>query len=167
MKNISQKLDVLASVCVIVVACVLGVIGYRSLRPGSPSRGHGIEVGSHVSIKNIDWKSSSATLVMALSTKCHFCSESGPFYQELTTRLSEKSGIHQLAIFPQSAPEGLDYLKSLRVNISDVRHQDFSSIPISGTPTLLLVDKTGTVTEKWTGKLAAKQQATLLQSLGL
>src|SRR5437899_30573 len=43
--------------------------------------------GSDVSLPGINWSESNETVVLALSNKCHFCTESAPFYQRLTAEL--------------------------------------------------------------------------------
>src|SRR5204863_9489624 len=47
------------------------------------SRKRFIEPGTKISLAGLDWSKSPRTLLMALSTTCHFCSESAPFYQKL------------------------------------------------------------------------------------
>jgi hypothetical protein len=40
-----------------------------------------LQTGMKISLPGVDWSRSKRTLVFALSTGCHFCSESAPFYQ--------------------------------------------------------------------------------------
>ncbi|MGH9932156.1 MAG: hypothetical protein ACREA9_23385 [Pyrinomonadaceae bacterium] len=42
-----------------------------------------VQPGTKFSLTGIDWAKNGKTLVLAVSDKCHFCSESAPFYQRL------------------------------------------------------------------------------------
>src|SRR5215813_9898344 len=39
------------------------------------------EEGTQLSVPGVSWGDSNQTIVLALSDKCHYCSESAPFYQ--------------------------------------------------------------------------------------
>lgn len=61
-----------------------------------------------------------------------------------------------LALLPQSVMEGKQYLEKLGVPVDDLRQVQLQSIGVTGTPTLLLVDSTGTVVDVWAGKLTGR-----------
>lgn len=52
------------------------------------------------------------------------------------------------------------------IQIADVRQVKLGSIPVVGTPTLLLLDPYGKVLKKWNGKLIASEEETVWKSLG-
>src|SRR5437588_10787977 len=93
------------------VAFVAGAnnISTRANRPAADSQ---IQPGTKISLEGIDWAKNGKTLVLALSDKCHFCSESAPFYQ----RLSKDHGNTRLvAVLPQPIEDGKTYLNHLNV----------------------------------------------------
>lgn len=91
-------------------------------------------------------------MVLALSAICHFCKESGRFYEQL---VKDCRNVHTrtIAFFPQPLEQAQAYLKSEGVDVDEVVSADFHLLRIGGTPTLLLVDDHGTVQKVWLEKL--------------
>jgi hypothetical protein len=117
--------------------------------PPSPVTQKILQKGDVLNIPRVDWRNGQ-TLLLALSTTCHFCTDSAPFYQ----RLSKDHGDTRLvAVFPQDSGEGQRYLSTLGVKIDEVEQASFVDLGIGGTPTLILVDSGGKVINKWEGAL--------------
>ena len=83
------------------------------------------------------------TLVLALSTQCHFCTESAPFFQRIRKETSKN--LKMVAVLPQPVSESHKYLEGEGVQVDDVRQAPLTTIGVRGTPTLLLVDNVGSV----------------------
>ncbi len=112
---------------------------------------------------DIDWKKNGQTLLLALSTTCHFCSESAPFYQRL---MKERGGNTQLiAVLPQSINDGRDYLNRLGVSVDDIKQAPLSSIGVGATPTLIFVDSNGVVGDLWVGRLPNTEEASVINKV--
>jgi hypothetical protein len=124
-----------------------------------------LTVGSSLSLPSITWASSDRTLVLILQKGCHFCSESAPFYRRIVHETSGRTDLRLLAVLPQDVNEAKEYLNDLDVRIEEVKQAYLGGIGVSGTPTLVLVDNTGTVTNLWEGKLAAPVESAVLNSL--
>jgi hypothetical protein len=163
-----KKLEVLANVAVIVTSVVVCTVLVRRylLMPtnqaaivkaapvstndsSSPKRS--IEPGTKISLAGVDWSKSSRTLLLALSTTCHFCTESAPFYQKLQQQ--KRQDVRLLALLPQPLQESRSYLDKLGVKVDELTQSPLSSVSASGTPTLMLIDNQGTVIDSWVGKL--------------
>jgi hypothetical protein len=69
------------------------------------------------------------------------------------------------AVLPQPVSEGQTYLKGLGVDINDIKQLPAAAIRIRGTPTILLVDVSGVVTEEWLGKLPSEKEDEVLRRL--
>ncbi|HEY9285591.1 MAG TPA: hypothetical protein VIP46_19225, partial [Pyrinomonadaceae bacterium] len=92
MENFAKKLEVAANVAIVVVAVLLSAVLVRSylaapseredVRPTVQTQ-RTLQNGESINLPGIDWQKNGRTLLMALSTTCHFCTESGPFYQRL------------------------------------------------------------------------------------
>ncbi len=165
MTNLGQKLEILANVAIVVVAAAVVTVVYRDhQQPTRPARGPEIEVGATAPVKGVDWASKRKTLVLALSTQCHYCQESSPFYKSLSDQLANRKDLGFVSVFPQSAAEAEKYLREQGIRFGVVS-QNLGSIPIAGTPTLLLVDQRGKVTKKWSGRLPADGEASVWKSL--
>jgi thiol-disulfide isomerase/thioredoxin len=164
-----KKLEILANIAVIITSVVLcsvvvkkyffsptkqeaSVEAAASKSPASNvSQRRSILVGTKISLAGIDWSKSNRTVVLALSTGCHFCSESAPFYQELQQQ--KRDDVRLVALFPQPVEESRAYLNRLGIGINDIVQSPLSSVGASGTPTLLLIDNRGAVVDSWVGKL--------------
>jgi hypothetical protein len=121
-----------------------------------------IPPGAKISLPGVDWAKNGQTLLLAVSDKCHFCSESGPFYQ----RLAEQHRKGRLvAVLPQPVDQGKTYLDKLNVAVDDIRQAPLTTMGVRGTPSLVLVDKAGTVVKSWVGKLPANKEEEVLASL--
>jgi hypothetical protein len=115
-----------------------------------------------VSSLGIDWKQNGQTLILALSSNCHFCTNSAPFY----TKLVQKKGSTRLvAVLPQPEGEGRKYLEKLGVSVDEVRQLSPDRIGVRGTPTLILVDASGGIRSSWVGLLPPNAEMEVLGKL--
>jgi thiol-disulfide isomerase/thioredoxin len=167
--KLTKGLEVSANVAIIVVAVLLCVVLVRQQLLGSAQPGAGASrpgaaanLGAKLTLPGVDWAESKKTLVLALSSGCHFCSESAPFYQ----RLVKEGGVRLIAVVPQDAAEGRAYLDRLSVPIGDVRQTPLGAIGVEGTPTLMLVDDKGVTLNSWVGKLPAGTEDEVLSKIG-
>lgn len=70
-----------------------------------------------------------------------------------------------MALFPQRAEDGRQYLSRLGVSVDEVQQLQPGSIDVPGTPTVILVDSQGTVQNVWVGKLTEVKEAEVVNSL--
>jgi hypothetical protein len=168
MNHLYKRIELVANIAIILVAIALvGVLAKRYVFTGSnqnqpPARSN---VGTKVSQLGLDWSKSDRNLVLMLSTSCRFCTESGPFYQRLVQERSQRDTFHLAAVLPQPVDEGRSYLNGLGVQIDDVKQISLPEMRVSGTPTLLLVNSAGVVTEEWLGKLPPEKENEVLSRL--
>ncbi len=118
--------------------------------------------GANLSSFDVDWKQSKQTLVLAISSTCHYCTESATFYKRL---MQSKKTTRIVAVLPQPVQDGREYLERLGVSVDDVRQLGFDKLGVRGTPTLLLVDSSGVVKSIWIGKLKPEQETAVLDAL--
>ena len=102
--------------------------------------------------------------MLAISSTCHFCSDSAPFYKTL---LQNKKDTRVVAVLPQSVEEGKSYLQRLGVSVDEVRQLPLNKIGVHGTPTLILIDTSGSVKNSWVGKLPTEKEADVVKHLQL
>ena len=176
-----KKLEVLANVAVLITSVVLSSVlvkkyffsptkqeasveAVQSKSPASgASRRPSIQTGTKISLPGIDWSKSTLTVVLALSTTCHFCSESAPFYQNLQQQ--KPNDVRVVAVLPQPIEDSRNYLNTLGVSVSDVVQSSLGEVGVSGTPTLLLIDNQGSVTDSWVGKLSESEAAQVIAQI--
>jgi hypothetical protein len=111
----------------------------------------------------VDWKKNRRTLVLAISTTCHFCKDSVPFYQKLGATGTD---VKMVAVLPQSVTEAQQYLTGAGVHVDDVKQATLGALGVRGTPTILLVNDVGVVTDVWVGRLQPDQETQVLTALG-
>jgi thioredoxin-related protein len=170
--DLPRKIEIVANIAIIVVATLLCVVLIRNyLTPHPPSTANSIvadnqnqlQTGTKLSVQGIDWAKNGQTLLLVLSTTCHFCSESAPFYQRLVKELG--GNMHTVAVLPQSISDSKEYLDKLGVSVDEVKQASLSSINVRGTPTLLLVNGDGVIVNKWVGRLPVDQEAEVLSKV--
>jgi peroxiredoxin len=178
MKKAFRQVQFLANIATIVIAILLSFVVIKpylftdgtaenvsAKRPNPASPASSVQppqpqinpVGQTVSLQNVDWAKSKKTLVLYVSATCRFCTESAPFYQRLLQEVKSKD-VKFVAVLPQPAEQGNDYLKKLDVKIDSVLQGSLQTIGVRSTPTLLLVNEAGTVTESWRGKLTPEKE---------
>lgn len=165
MNNLTKRLEQLANVAIIVVALLLGgVLVKRYLLPQaeSPPAQARIQPGTKLSVPGVEWGKNERTLLLVLSTSCHFCTESAPFYQRLAQEKGKKGGVGLVAVLPQSVGESQKYLNDLGVSVDDIKQAGFDAVQVRGTPTLIMADRTGAVVESWVGKLPVEKEVEVL-----
>lgn len=162
--QIVKRIETAANIAIILAAVAI-VIAITANHLRQPPHISTIAEGSRLPLRNATWRSSEKTFVLAISTTCHFCAESVGFYREVLFECKQQH-VRTIAILPQSTEEAEAYLKSVGVAVDEVRQVALSDLQIGGTPTLLLVDKTGIVRSVWFGKLATDREKQVLKSLG-
>ena len=172
MSNLAKRIEIIANISITFTALLLNVVLVKSyLLPTSPNpiptpapliTDNQLQKGTKVSLQDIDWQKNRSTLLIALSTTCHFCTESAPFYQRL---VKERGNTRLIALVPQTANEGQSYLTSLDVKVDDVKQVSLSTIGLRGTPTLILVDREGRITDLWIGLLSRDSENEVLNRL--
>ena len=159
----AKWLEGAANVSIIIVAVVIVVFFARNYFSSSKTSLPTIAAGANLTGQPVNWQDSQKNVVLVLSTTCHFCKESSGFYRKLAEDC--RSHARTVAFFPQAPQEAQAYLNAEDVQVDEVKHADFQSLQIGGTPTLLLVDSKGVVQKVWLGKLSeAKEKEVLNQS---
>ena len=165
--NWKTRLDVAVNVAVLCLCVLTAVIAVKKfLLNNAPSTLSIPKNGTHLSLSGVDWGRANRTLVMGLSTKCHFCSESTGFYQRLL-KAAIASSVPVVAVFPQPTSEAQQYWASHDIALSgvDLQQARLDSISVSGTPTLIVVDRKGLIVGAWVGKLAAAGEAEVIKQI--
>jgi len=167
--NSRSKFEWLVNIAIIVIAASLLITLVRMSLPWGrhPDQVEPMKAGARLVLPAVAWSATQQTLVLVLSTECHFCTESAPFYRRLVQDLASREGTRVIAVLPQSVDQGREYLRGLGVSIGEVQQVNLSSLGLQGTPTLMLVDGMGTVTDLWIGKLMRREERELFHRLQL
>lgn len=165
MSLLEKRLEVLVNIAILCAFLMVAALAAQKLfHPRAAERLSGPEIGAKVSLAGVDWSKSSRTLVLALSTTCHFCSESAGFYKRLVPEATGH-GVSIVAVLPQPTAEGRSYLDGLGLHVEDVVQAPVTAVDGAGTPTLLIVDSGGRISKAWVGKLAPEREQQVFVSL--
>jgi hypothetical protein len=168
--SIFRKIEVTANVATIIVAVLITTVVVKTyVSPNAFARSAVVSAPEVVKGKSVDgralgvdWKRNHRTLVLAVSTTCHFCKDSVPFYQKLG---AVEKDVKMVAVLPQPVAEAQKYFSDSGVHVDDVRQVPLNTLGVRGTPTLLLVNDVGVVTDVWVGRLLPDQEAQVLTAL--
>ena len=173
--NVSKKIELIANVAIIVVACLLATVLVKNYLLTSPSQQNGPSVSESTQPKqvtinmigelanaNIKFPVEGQTLILAISSNCHFCTDSAAFYKKL---VQLRGATRVIVVTPQSIDDARKYLDRLGVAVDEVRQLPLDRIGVERTPTLLLVDGSGIVRQTWVGKLTPEREQAVLGAL--
>lgn len=118
-------------------------------------------------ISRVDFSNSSKTLLIAMSTKCSFCTESISFYNQLA-KLQQKTNqsTRIVAIFPEERITVDYYAQQNKIDagIITIADADLKSVNVDSTPTIILIDSNRTILDFWIGKLSESLQQEVTQA---
>lgn len=113
----------------------------------------------------VEWTKYDLNVVIVLSTNCKYCTDSLPFYRRLLKAVAAGSRVRSLAVFPQTETNPTKYLSENGLNVVEVRRVSLRALGVTGTPTILFVDRRGIINETWTGKLSTARENRVIREL--
>ena len=167
--KVNQKIELTANILIIVVAVLLiGVFTQRyffsdhaaSAQPKSPT------VGNKVEIAGFDWSRSSQNVLLVLKKGCRYCSESAGFYKKLIQQAKEKN-IAVTAVLPEDKDEANKYLEEIGISGIGIVQSQLNSLDVGGTPTIIITNNQGGITNVWLGKLPPEKETEVINQLKL
>jgi len=162
------RIETLANVMTVVVSLLLSVVLVKQfLLPPRAHRAAGPQTAVSTNLKGslpgVDWGKNGRTLILAISTGCHFCTDSAPFFKRIEKE--RPRDVKLVAVLPQPVEEARKYLDGEGVHVDEVRQASPQSIGVAATPTLLLVDARGRVSDLWRGKLQPGDEEKVIAAL--
>jgi hypothetical protein len=165
-KRTIRLIEIGANIGIVIVALLCILIWVKNYGTRSDHRTQSITFGTQLSLKDVKWNYHQNTIIFALSTSCHFCNESAPFYRDLVKKCAHEH-VHTIAVLPQPMQEASSYLRGEGVSLDEIKSASLGTIQVSGTPTLILVDQYGKVQDAWIGKLSLEQEKQVFSRLSL
>lgn len=167
MEKINQKIELVANIFIILLVLGIGIVLVQNyLLAAPPNRQVQIEpkIGSQMNAPDVDWSQQPKTLILALKAGCRFCNESAPFYKRVVETVKDKN-IKLVAVFPTEIEESAKHLNELGLTNVEVKRSSLGSLQVGGTPTLILTDNKGEITDYWVGKLSPDEETKVLNKL--
>lgn len=158
-------LEKLTYVLVSLTCCValVAIIERSFIRPAAPNPQEQQLVNHTLRLDGVSY--SQRNIVLAVSTHCHFCSESLPFYRTLSENRSTKLPFKLIVVAPEAPADIRSYLSRQHVDADSLVSRSLPDIGVSGTPTLLIVDHSGVVKREFVGKLSASREQRVMSEV--
>lgn len=167
MSKVYQKIELTANILIIVVAVLLGgVLVKKFIFPGAPEMPERKSpvVGQKVADTGIVWSDNQKNVLLVLQKGCRYCTESAEFYKRLIEQTKDKN-IKITALLPQSKEDGEQYIKDLGLSGIEVRQSQLDSLNVGGTPTIIVTDNQGVISDTWMGKLPPDTESEVIKKL--
>jgi thioredoxin-related protein len=162
-----RKVELTANILIIAVALLIGGVYVQKYLLGAaePSSQRELpRVGDKVALPDFDWSKSNKNVLLVLQKDCHFCTESAGFFRNLLQQTKGK-GVNIVAVLPQEKSEAEQYLRGLGISGIEVRQSLLDSLLVAGTPTIIVADDKGAITDVWLGKLPPEKENEVLARL--
>jgi hypothetical protein len=159
------KLETATHVFLIAVCCLAGGLlieqrffsGEDSGLPTAPT-----VVGREVKLPGADWQSAPVSVLLQISSTCHFCNDSMPFYRKMmAARQASGAKIPVIVASADAVPVMQQHLADRQVSVDKVLHSRLDGIG-AVTPTVYIVDSKGMIRRVFTGELDSSGQRELL-----
>jgi hypothetical protein len=164
--KMKSKIEAVANVIVIVFAVVVGSVFLKDRLSTDAPESNEIKAGDKLAnLDGWDWGAHDQTLVLVLRKGCHFCEDSAPFYQRLSSQ-PQQGGSNStiVAVFPDTTDAVKEVVQSEGLGVNALAGVPLEKLKIFATPTVLLVDKSGTVLQAWIGMLSPRQELEVIRA---
>lgn len=164
--TLSQKVELAANLAIVVVAVLFIAFLVHRFFFASDSSAPPKEIarGTKITVPETDFQANGKTLLLVLQKGCKYCTESMPFYKTLLQQAPEK-GVKIVGVFPGTREDSLAYLNENGITLPEIRQTSLNSVNVRGTPTLILVNDKGEVSNSWVGKLPAEKEKEVIDQL--
>ena len=172
MDKLNQKLDTMATVLIIVVTIMLGIVLAKQLfitsSAATSNQNNAVAQLSSgnapLKIDGFDFSAQPKTVVIALQRGCPYCTQSAPFYKRLIENTKDKN-IKIVAVLPDSPEESREYLQKLGIDNLEIKEDASGSLPVQGTPTLFLANEKGEIINTWRGMLPSAREDEVINAV--
>ena len=170
MSKIYQKVELTANILIILVVLLLGGVLVQKYFFASPDAASDRPprivptIGAKMEAPDVNWSEQPKTLILALQSNCRFCNDSAPFYKRVIETVRNKN-VKLVAVFPTGIEKNIAHLKELGLDAMEVKQSSLGSLQVSGTPTLILTNEKGEITDYWVGRLTPDKEAEVINKL--
>ena len=154
--NIELVTQVVVAIAIVVTA---GVLVKRTVfsNQSNGARSSGIVAGDRLNVPTIDWAQNKKSLVFFLKKDCPYCTSSADLYRQLMDEASKRN-VKCIAVLPNSSEDARKYLQYLELPFENIYTGPIEDHKISGTPTIVLVDKDGIAKSVWIGAQTEREK---------
>ena len=164
-----SRLEKASHISIVVLCCVAVFLLIErrftasSVSTAPPAVTEAALLGKELNLPGIDWAAADATLVLQISSTCHFCQESVPFYiRLLSARQAETRRTQVVVATPDELNLMQSYLEGAGLIVDKIVNIQRRASGPKGSPIVFLVNHKGTVKRAFVGKLDTSREEELL-----
>lgn len=117
-------------------------------------------------LKDYRYVDADTTVLLAVRSTCQYCTASMPFYKTLTAAIEHASTNAKVVAVSTDTEDVLKrYFEANGVEAPLLRSVGADELRISGTPTILLADRSGVVRKVWIGLLNDEEQRDVVSAV--
>jgi hypothetical protein len=163
--KIKQIADAAGTIACLAICGVLvyGMVTQRALTSRPPDVHAGLRVGDKVApLANFDYHQHDKSVLLFLDSTCVHCIASLPTYKRLYDKVRERPGsaVAIVGFFPSGNQINEFRKRGFELPAKSV---SFASFQVRGTPTVILINKEGTIENFWIGELPPDAEQRLTQ----
>ena len=117
MKNLDRVTNIAVLIAVVIFLLQVGRGQFIRRPVAAPTTAKNL-IGKTIRLPGLRLTAGHESLVLAISTTCHFCSDSLPFYKELSAKASGRLDV--IAVLPQPQPEAERFLQAASVHTTQI-----------------------------------------------
>ena len=162
--TLQRLLDIALTVSCLLIAALLieqrtaGTSASAPAPSGLPERGQAMPV-----LPGVNFGDAARTLVIVTRSSCPYCEQSAAFWQRLVDeRDSKQSRVRIVAVSAEPIAVTQGFLQRHGLRVDNIVS---TTLPIRGTPTLVLVDAKGLVTNGWAGKPPPSAEEQIIEAV--
>jgi thioredoxin-related protein len=107
-------------------------------------------------IQNVRYEDNEKTVVLFIASTCRYCTESMPFYAQLTAKRRElRTKVVAFGFEPE--PTLKEYLAKHGVEVDHIQSSMSRKYKFAATPTLVVLNSKGVVLNQWIGALGERE----------
>lgn len=162
--SVRSWLDLIAAIAMLTTASVLLHGHFTSGRDGGAGfAGKPLwNLGDKVEAVSDQASGSVQTVLLVVRSSCRYCTESMPLYRDI---LRQRSQAQVILAGPEPTHVLAAYAALHDFSPDDVLSISPDRLPVAGTPTLLVLDTSSSVTARWEGVLSKREQGELLRQV--
>lgn len=160
------KLETATHVFLIALCCLAGGLLVEQRFFSEPDPGTASApanpVGREIRLPGADWQAAPVSVLLQISSTCHFCNDSMPFYRELmAARETSAAKVPVIVASADAVNVIAQHLVDEKVTVDKVLHSRLAGFA-AVTPTVYIVDSKGMVKRVFVGELDSSGQKELL-----
>src|SRR5262245_22569606 len=94
--GLAKKMELASNIGIVVTAVLIIILFVRNYTQRQNDPQHTVALGAKFALKNVNWQANDKNLVFAVSTTCHYCTESAGFYRKLVEECKQQH-VHTVA----------------------------------------------------------------------